>query len=97
MYHAGVKAILSISRDGGMLSICPAIPSSWPGYEVSIVLGDTGYRITVENAAGDATMKRLDRLDDRVVAGTVRVPLDGRSHELAIRIVAVPENGASAW
>ncbi|MDP3815755.1 GH36-type glycosyl hydrolase domain-containing protein, partial [Pseudomonas sp.] len=49
MYRAGVEGILGIRREGDWLLIDPCIPADWPGFSVSINLGDSHYQIQVDN------------------------------------------------
>src|SRR5690606_14391830 len=45
LYRAGVEAILGIRKEGGRLSLRPAIPSHWDGFRATLRLGDARCRI----------------------------------------------------
>jgi len=84
LYRAGVEAILGIRREGSTLAIQPCLPSSWPGYEATVVFGATRYDIRVDNAQphGSGWAATLDGEALDPDGSSVRVPLDGRGHRL---------------
>jgi len=49
MYRAGLDSILGLRRHGSTFEIDPCIPSSWPEYEISWLVGRTRYVISVSN------------------------------------------------
>jgi len=65
MYQAGLEGILGVRKVGNTLHIEPAIPRTWPGYEVDVRFGSAHYVIRVENPQG-------------VPSGVVSVALDGK-------------------
>ena len=56
MYRAGIEGILGIRREGASLVIEPCLPPDWPGYQVTLQIGNTRHEIDVR--AGSST--RLD-------------------------------------
>jgi cyclic beta-1,2-glucan synthetase len=52
MYRAGVQWILGVRLRGTTLSIDPAIPRAWPGYEVTLRYHSARYTVGVENPHG---------------------------------------------
>ncbi|MEZ5740087.1 MAG: glucoamylase family protein [Burkholderiaceae bacterium] len=52
LYRAAVEAILGIRREGNRLFVQPALPSAWPGYNASIQIDETSYRIRVDQQSG---------------------------------------------
>jgi cyclic beta-1,2-glucan synthetase len=49
MYRAGLESILGLRRHGSTFEMDPCIPSSWPEYEISWLVGRTRYVISVSN------------------------------------------------
>jgi len=87
MYRAGVEGILGIRREGAFLVVEPCIPDAWPGFEATVNMASTLYRIRVENPsphARDDSHAVLDGARIPVAEGRVRVPLDGRTHCLLL-------------
>ena len=94
MYRAGVEGILGIRREGSLLIVDPHIPAAWPGFEATVKVEATHYSIVVENPPhirSDGSRAVLDGLPVHVGEEPVRVPLDGRAHDLLI--VAVQRDG----
>ena len=87
MYRAGVEGILGICREGDFLVIDPCIPDTWPGFEATVTMHSTRYKIRVESA-GEAGVIRVVLDDASLEWGNerVRVPLDGGSHRLLISL-----------
>ncbi|WP_245259717.1 glucoamylase family protein [Methylopila sp. 73B] len=87
MYRAGLEGILGVTREGEHLRIAPVIPPSWAGFEATLTIGATVYRLRVQRpeAADDKPWRctldgaSLDRADDGVL-----IPLDGLDHELTL-------------
>ena len=89
MYRAGTEGILGISREGESLVVDPCIPKAWPGFEASINLGTTRYDIRVARqspSGSDAVGATLDGAPIHIPDGRVRVPLDGASHILLLKV-----------
>ncbi|MEM9317070.1 MAG: glycosyl transferase, partial [Pseudomonadota bacterium] len=87
MYRAGVEGILGIRREGAFLVVEPCIPDAWPGFEATVNVASTLYRIRLENStprARDDSHAVLDGVRIDVAEGRVRVPLDGRTHCLQL-------------
>jgi cyclic beta-1,2-glucan synthetase len=64
MYRAGLEWILGFRLRGNALIIDPAMPKSWPGFEIAFQYHSARYEISVENPNG-------------VSHGVSRVVLDG--------------------
>ena len=89
MYRAGIEGILGIRCKGKYLFIDPCIPSDWPGFEATVERGSSRYEIKVANPSGRC--RGLDQAEMNgeylpVHDGCVRVPLDGGSHLLSLRL-----------
>src|SRR6185436_5115146 len=52
MARAGLESILGVTRRGATLALNPCIPSSWPGFTVTLRHGKSRYEIAVENPLG---------------------------------------------
>uniref|UniRef100_Q07KF2 Glycosyltransferase 36 n=1 Tax=Rhodopseudomonas palustris (strain BisA53) TaxID=316055 RepID=Q07KF2_RHOP5 len=88
MYRAGIEGILGIRREGEYLLIDPCIPEAWPGFEISIVIASTRYRIEVTNCASAGSGLRVVVLNGLAIAcppGPLRVSLDRGDHSLEVR------------
>jgi cyclic beta-1,2-glucan synthetase len=89
MYRAGVEGILGIRREGAFLVVDPCIPAAWPGFEATMTIGSTHYDIRVETAphgCRDFSLIVLDGSCIHSAEGYARVPLDGATHRLLIRL-----------
>ena len=87
MHRAGVEGILGIRREGAFLVVEPCIPDAWPGFQATVNVASTLYRIPVKNPtprARDNLHAVLDGARIPVAEGRVRVPLDGRTHCLLL-------------
>ncbi len=63
MYRVWLEEVLGFKLKAGKLSIEPAIPADWPGYQITFRFGSAEYRIEVTNG-GEATTKQFDLVDD---------------------------------
>ncbi len=87
MYQAAIEGILGIQRKGKKLLIHPCIPASWPGFQVTINVQNTFFKILVENRIDNLNSGMravLDGVEYGVTDETVRVDLDGGKHEVRI-------------
>ena len=87
MYQAGIESILGFRVRGGHLLREPAIPRSWPGYEVTYRHGSSRYEIVVENPHGVSSGIGAAWLDDASLpVPAVSVPLvdDGAAHRVRV-------------
>ena len=66
LYRLGLESILGLTRRGVTLALDPCIPTSWPGFTMTVRLGDARYDITVVNP-------------DRLARGIGAATLDGRT------------------
>jgi cyclic beta-1,2-glucan synthetase len=81
MARAGLEAILGVTRRGATLLLNPCIPSSWPGFSVTLRHGRSRYEITVENPFGRGRGLSEVELDGKAVDAQA-IPLvdDGATH-----------------
>lgn len=89
MYQAGMEGILGIQREGKELIIQPCIPPSWYGFEATVGVENTAYTIAVKQFTGRSNSSIKAVLDEAEIAPSgksIRVPLDGRTHQLDITI-----------
>jgi cyclic beta-1,2-glucan synthetase len=85
MYRAGVESILGLRRRGGVFTIDPCIPSSWPEYGMTWRFQDSRYEITVSNPARRCRGVIEATLDGAPVdAQAIPLVNDGRSHDVRI-------------
>lgn len=89
LYRAGVESLLGLQRRAGELIVAPCIPAVWPGFEATVGVGASRYRIVVANP--DGVMRGTVEADldgRRLRARPVRVPLvdDGQDHLVRVRL-----------
>jgi cyclic beta-1,2-glucan synthetase len=83
MYRAGIEGILGIRREGGWLVIAPCLPSDWPGFSATLAIAATHYAVNVITT-DDAPSAQLDGSVLTLQQGDVRIPLDGKHHQLEV-------------
>ena len=89
MQRAGVESILGLRIEGHTLRLDPCIPSSWPGFEITLRHGASRYQISVENPQGVQRGVAAAELDGASIgARPLSVPLvdDGAVHRLQVRL-----------
>ncbi|WP_157019397.1 GH36-type glycosyl hydrolase domain-containing protein [Mesorhizobium xinjiangense] len=87
MYRSGIEGILGIRREGAFLIVDPCVPSTWPGFEATVRVDETHYNIRVDNSMQRGSGAWSAVMDDEPLQCTracVRVPLDGRKHNLML-------------
>jgi len=87
MYRAGIEGILGLQREGEWLRVSPCIPSTWPGFDVTLRVLSTDCSIRVERSvAGDrgAMQAMLDGEAVSCESRCVRIRLDGAMHRLVL-------------
>ena len=90
MHRAGLEAILGVTREDAKLRVKPCIPADWPGFEVSIQIGQTRYDIKVSR--GLALDSTLPAGVEMVAAGEFLIALtdDGNVHEIGLPLTKEP-------
>jgi cyclic beta-1,2-glucan synthetase len=89
MYRAGIEGILGLRLEDDLLRIDPCIPAAWPGFEATVQRGSTRYEIKVENpmaVSRGIAEGELDGVTLETDRETLRLPLDGGSHRLTLRM-----------
>ena len=89
MYRAGLEGILGIRREGDFLVVAPCIPRGWPEFEASVRVASTRYEIRVQSVSNLPDRGPDAILDDAAIEcvnHSVRVPLDGGNHRLALSV-----------
>ena len=89
MYRAGVEGILGIRREGAILVVDPCIPTAWPGFEATVNVESTHCSIRVENPTHcrrASLYAILDGSQFHCAEGGIRIPLDGGTHSLLVRV-----------
>jgi cyclic beta-1,2-glucan synthetase len=89
MYRAGLEGILGIRREATQLIIDPCIPAAWPGFDITLTVQKTHYRIRVDaptQRCRGITQASLDDAPLECCEGQVRLPLDGGTHRVQIVI-----------
>ncbi len=66
LYRAGIESILGLRVKGDRIEVAPCLPTTWPGFEMTLTLRGSVYEIEVRNPTG-------------VSRGVVAVELDGET------------------
>ena len=78
MQRAGVESILGLRIEGDTLRLDPCIPSSWPGFEITLRHGASRYEIVVDNPRHVQRGIATAELDGAVIAARpLAIPLQG--------------------
>lgn len=91
MQRAGIEAILGVRIENGALRLEPCIPSSWPGFELTLKHGTSRYEIVVENPQGVQRGVAAADLDGAPVATNplvISLDDDGAIHRLVVQMGA---------
>lgn len=89
MQRAGLESILGLRREGDVLILDPAIPKSWPGFELTLRHGTARTCITVENPDGVERGIASAFFDDIAITPNPlrhRLVDDAKPHRLRIRL-----------
>ena len=81
MYRAGIEGILGLRPESNFLVVAPCIPPSWPGFSATVTL--RASRLPIPVSRGDVSAASLYAVSVEARA-PVRVPIDGRSHDVQI-------------
>lgn len=90
LYQAGIEGILGIRRQGTFLCFAPTLPTAWPGYEATIRIASSTYRVTVKQEPSEhkkhLSSATLDNINLEITDGILKVALafDRREYELNI-------------
>jgi len=87
MYRLGVEALLGLRRSAEAFWLEPRIPKAWPGYTLTYQVGQTRYRIEVQQTADlpagaqEVTLNGTPCADHKV-----KWQDDGEAHQVLIRL-----------
>jgi cyclic beta-1,2-glucan synthetase len=94
-WRLGVEAILGIKRVGDELEIDPRIPREWAECRVAMRFADGALQIRIENPDGIGSGLGEISVDGQQLTGrAVQIPVDGREHQVVIRLGEFSESGA---
>ena len=99
MYRIWIEEVLGFNLRGDRLTLRPALPDDWPGFEITYRYRSAIYHITVQKdpSLAQPAPEFLQLVDDgathRVV---VRIPLKAASQMLFTDGVASPRKGVHA-
>jgi cellobiose phosphorylase len=94
MYRIWLEEVLGFRLHGDQLSISPAIPQDWPGFELVYKYRSTVYEITVKREGGLLTRTELD--GKPVETSTIRLSDDGARHRVTVYLGTSQESKALA-
>lgn len=90
MYRVGIEAILGLVKVGNTLRVSPAVPPSWPEYEIAYRFGSTTYTIAIRDPAGvQARGARVAIDGHRSEADVIHLVDDGRRHSVIVEAASV--------
>jgi len=84
MYRLIVESLLGLHREGTSLRLEPCIPAGWPGFTIRYRFGDTVYRITVTQVAGEARKLSLDGVEQQ--GHSIPLQDDHGIHQVELRL-----------
>jgi cyclic beta-1,2-glucan synthetase len=85
MYRAWLEEVLGLQLRGGMLSVNPVIPGSWPGFSLSYRHGEAVYAIKVENPHGlERGVAWVEMDGQRVLDGLITLERDLVKHQIVV-------------
>jgi cellobiose phosphorylase len=87
MYRVWLEEVLGFKLRGDTLSIHPAIPDDWPGFEITFRYRSAQYEITVKRDAGAAS-PTIEQDNSRLEGNEVRLEDDGQPHRLILTLPA---------
>ena len=88
MYRTWIEFVLGFRLRGDRLTIRPAIPSGWPGFEMTYRYGSTPYQITVSRKTTTELVLEVD--GDPARDATAQLIDDGAIHRIAVWVPQVP-------
>lgn len=87
LYRAAVEGIFGIRKEGNRITVNPALPSDWDGFEAELVVDGCKYRITVQRGEKSEIF-----LDGTVLNTSFIDHSGGKSHEVRVNVCAgIPE------
>ena len=88
MYRIWLEDVLGFQLRGNRLSLAPAIPKDWPGFEITYRFGASQYLIRVTRVSELETGLTLT-VDGKPCEGSIEL-LDDGNHHLVIGQLGVP-------
>jgi cyclic beta-1,2-glucan synthetase len=89
LHRAGIESILGLTVKGDRFEVAPCLPTTWPGFEMTLTLRGSVYEIVVRNPDGvsrGVVGVELDGVPQQVADGKALIRL---SDEVARRTVVV--------
>jgi cyclic beta-1,2-glucan synthetase len=86
MYRIWIESVLGFQLRGDRLTIRPAIPADWPGFEIRFGYRSATYEITVDRIFSEGTTMEID--GNPAFDATVPLIDDGAIHRIHIRLAA---------
>jgi cellobiose phosphorylase len=87
MYQAAIENLLGLRRSGATFTIAPSIPGMWTAFSMNWRIGDTLYRISVENPRRRCSGVQSADLDGAPVdPDAIPIFEDGRTHDVVVRL-----------
>jgi cyclic beta-1,2-glucan synthetase len=85
MYRVGIESILGLTLHRGALRVNPCIPRAWKGYEATLRICGSEYRIVVENPRGvNRGVRRVEVDGVERDDGLIRVGTKDGTHHVRV-------------
>jgi cellobiose phosphorylase len=86
MYRAWIEDVLGFKLRHDLLTLSPALPEEWPGFDITYRYRSSVYQITVQKDASiGATTMSLDG-GAHAIRDTLQLNGDGGTHRVDVRI-----------
>ncbi len=84
VWRITAEFILGLKIRGEYFMVEPCLPSSWPGYKMTLRHGSDTYEITVQNSKEEGKGKRI-KLDNKKIEGErIAFQNDGKRHKVEV-------------
>ena len=96
MYRAGIEGIIGLVRRGNSIRISPCIPATWPGFELTVNIGNTRYHIEIKNMELTLDPQLGLTIDGETAtvnspffinSETIELPVDEKTHQVVWSMV----------
>src|SRR5262249_44241049 len=87
VFRVGFGTIFGFGKHRGQITLAPRIPSTWPGFSITLRHGMAVYHIEVRN---DQAEPGIDVDGQRWTEPSIPLADDGQSHTIAVRLPSEP-------
>lgn len=83
MFIAGIKYILGIDIENGILKIEPHVPANWNEYSVKLRYGDSLYNIKIKRTNSE---EKKSTVNENIVDGGITLDRSGSIYNIEVEI-----------